>query len=206
MAFEISKTFAVHAPAAKVWEFLLDVERVARCLPGAAVTGKLDEKTWSGTMSVKLGPVSSSYKGKIIFEKIDAAARTAEIAATGADVRGKGGADLRLTSTLKELAPAETEVSTVSRVNISGILAQMGRGMVEDVAERMFQTFAQNMRAELEQVEQPQAVSQPVPPPVQPQPPAPLDVGALGAKVMVRRPEFWLVLAAAAAAVWWLLR
>ena len=197
MAFEIVKTFTVRAPAAKVWEFLLDVERVAKCLPGAAITGKLDEKTWSGTMSVKLGPVTSGYKGKIVFEKIDAAAHTAEIVATGADVKGKGGADMRLTSTVAEKAPLETEVRAASKVNITGILAQMGRGMVEDVADRMFQTFSQNMRAELEQA-QPSAE----PPPPQQQPQA-LDVGSLGAKVMVRRPEFWLVLAAAAAAVWW---
>src|SRR4051812_28653327 len=151
MAFEITKTFTVKAPAAAVWSFLTDPEMVAKCLPGAAITGKLDEKTWSGTMTVKLGPVTSSYKGKIVFEKIDAAAHTAEISASGADVKGKGGADMRLTSSVAEKAPSETEVRSASRVNISGILAQMGRGMVEDVADRMFQTFSQNMRAELEQ-------------------------------------------------------
>src|SRR2546421_11141887 len=127
MAFEISKTFVIHAPPAQVWEFLTDPQRVAKCLPGAAVTGKLDDKTWAGTMTVKVGPVQSSYKGKVTFEKLDAAARSAEIVATGQDVRGRGGADLRLISSLKEPAPGQTEVTTVSRVNITGILAQMGR-------------------------------------------------------------------------------
>src|SRR5438067_1827015 len=128
MAFEIAKTFTIKAPPAAVWEFLTDPERVAKCLPGAAITGKLDEKTWSGTMTVKVGPVQSSYKGKVVFEKLDAAARRAEIVAQGMDVRGKGGADLRLTSSVLEKAPGETEVTTVSRVNVTGILAQMGRG------------------------------------------------------------------------------
>src|SRR5215470_4650950 len=111
MAFEIAKTFVVKAPPAQVWDFLTDPQRVARCLPGTAITDKLDDKTWSGTMTVKVGPVSSSYKGKVSFERLDAASRSAEIVATGQDVRGKGGADLRLTSSLKEQGPGETEVT-----------------------------------------------------------------------------------------------
>src|SRR5512140_1534059 len=150
MAFEIVKTFVVRSSPEQVWAFLTDPEKVARCLPGAAITGKLDEKTWQGTINVKVGPVSSSYKGKVSFEKLDAAARTAEIVASGQDVRGKGGADLRLSSVLLEKAPGETEVTTTSRVNITGILAQMGRGMVQDVSDQMFQIFSQRMRAELE--------------------------------------------------------
>src|ERR671928_1176314 len=133
MAFEIVKTFVVRSPPDQVWSFLTDPEKVARCLPGAAITGKLDEKTWQGTMTVKVGPVQSSYKGKVRFEKLDAGARSAEIVAQGADVKGKGGADLRLTSTVAEKAPGESEVTTVSRVNVTGILAQLGRGMVQDV-------------------------------------------------------------------------
>ena len=79
MAFEIVKKFVVKAEPKAVWAFLIDPERVASCLPGAAITGKLDDKTWQGTMTVKVGPVQSSYKGKVVFEKLDAAARTAEI-------------------------------------------------------------------------------------------------------------------------------
>src|SRR5258708_3812350 len=150
MAFEIVKTFVVKAPAPAVWEFLVDPQRVARCLPGASIAEKLDEKTYSGAMTVKVGPVSSSYKGKVVFARLDPATRTAEIVATGTDVRGRGGADLRLTSSVKEIAPGETEVTAVSLVNITGILAQMGRGMIQDVSDQMFQVFSQRMRAELE--------------------------------------------------------
>jgi len=150
MAFEIVKTFTIKAHAPAVWEFLIDPQRVARCLPGASITGRLDEKTYSGAMTVKVGPVSSSYKGKVVFERLDAATRTAEIVATGTDVKGRGGADLRLTSTVKELAPGETQVTAVSLVNITGILAQMGRGMIQDVSDQLFQKFSQAMRRELE--------------------------------------------------------
>jgi len=194
MAFEITKTFSIKAPPAAVWEFLTDPERVAKCLPGAAITGKLDEKTWSGTMTVKVGPVQSSYKGKVVFEKLDAAARRAEIVAQGMDVRGKGGADLRLTSTLKQEGPGQTEVTTVSRVNITGILAQMGRGMIQDVSDQMFQVFSERMRAELESA---------APPPSPPKQEA-LDLGSIGARAAVRRPGFWIAAAIAVAVLLYL--
>ena len=150
MALEITKRFSVKAPVAEVWAFLLDPHRVARCLPGAAITGQLDEKTYTGTMVVKVGPVGASYRGQIVFESLDPVARRAEIVGTGQDVRGKGGADLRLTSTLREGANGTTEVTAVSLVNVSGILAQMGRGMIQDVSDQMFRIFSERMRGELE--------------------------------------------------------
>src|SRR5256712_6060478 len=155
MAFEIVKTFVVRSPTEQVWSFLTDPEKVARCLPGAAITGKIDEKTWQGTMTVKVGPVSSSYKGKAAFETLDAAARTAEILASGQDVRGRGGADLKLTSILATKGPSETEVTTTSRLNITGILAQRSRGTVQAVGDNIFQVFTQRVRAELEAAPQP---------------------------------------------------
>ncbi|HUJ28084.1 MAG TPA: SRPBCC family protein [Myxococcales bacterium] len=210
MAFEISKTFTIKAAPASVWAFLTDPARVAKCLPGAAITDKLDDKTWAGTMTVKVGPVQSSYKGKVTFEKLDASARSAEIVATGMDVRGKGGADLRLSSSLIEKGPAETEVTTLSRVNVTGILAQMGRGMIQDVSDQMFQIFSTNMRNELEAAAPPppqagpaQQVAPEKPPP--PEKPAALDVGSIGAKALARQPAFWIVVAVAAAVVVYLI-
>jgi len=150
MALEIVKTFEVNAAPDAVWSFLTDLPRVARCLPGAAIGDKLDEKTSSGTMTIKVGPVSSTYRGKVVFERLDPTARTAEIVATGQDVRGKGGADLKLTSSLKPLPGGKTEVTAVSLVNVTGMLAQMGRGMIQDVSDEMFHIFSERMRAELE--------------------------------------------------------
>ena len=200
MAFEITKTFVIDATPAAVWEFLIDPQRVARCLPGAAVTDRIDDKTWAGTMTVKVGPVSSSYKGKVVFEKLDAAARSAEIVASGFDVKGRGGADLRLTSTLLEKGPRATEVTTVSKVNITGILAQMGRGMVQDVGDQMFQVFSQRVRAELEAApaaaEAPAAAAKP----------EALDVGAMGARAAVRSPIFWVGIALIAGLLYLLFR
>lgn len=209
---EITKTFTVNAPPAAVWAFLTDPQRVARCLPGAAIGEKLDDKTYTGTMTVKVGPVQSSYKGKVIFERLDAASRTAEIRASGQDIRGKGGADLYLKSTLRELAPGQTEVTAASQVNITGLLAQMGRGMVQDVSDQIFQIFSERMRAELETpaasaAGAPSAASPPAPPAA----PA-LDVVALGGTAarraagrLVRRPAFWAVVAVVAVLLWYLL-
>ena len=162
MAFEIVKKFVVNAEPAAVWKFLIDPERVASCLPGAAITGKLDEKTYTGTMSMKVGPVSSSYKGKIVFDRLDEASMTAELSGVGQDVKGRGGADLKMKSEVRQNASGETEVTATSQVNITGILAQMGRGMIQDVSDQMFQIFSQRLRAQLETAPAPAA---PVPEP-----------------------------------------
>ncbi len=208
MGFDIVKTFVVRSAPEQVWSFLTDPEKVARCLPGAAITGKIDDHTWQGTMTVKVGPVSSSYKGKVAFEKLDTASRTAEIVAQGQDVRGRGGADLRLTSILNQKGPGETEVTTTSHVNITGILAQMGRGMVQDVGDQMFQIFSQRVRAELESAapaaqEAAPAAAAPAPAPAKPEA---LDVGAMGARAALRAPVFWVAVAGAAILVYLILR
>ena len=149
MALEITKTFTIDAPKADVWKFLTDPERVARCLPGAAITQKVDEKNYLGTITVKVGPVSASYKGKVRFETVDEASGTAEIVASGQDVKGKGGAEMRLKSLVVERSPGQTEVTSTSVVNITGILAQLARGMILVLSDQIFQKFTEAMRKEI---------------------------------------------------------
>ncbi|HSU81702.1 MAG TPA: SRPBCC family protein, partial [Thermoanaerobaculia bacterium] len=120
---EISKSFVVKAPKAAVWDFLTDPYQVAKCLPGAAITEKVDDQTYTGTMTVKVGPVTASYRGKMKFERLEEAAGTAEIAASGQETRGKGGADMRMKSSVVGKGPEETEVTVVSDVNVMGVLA-----------------------------------------------------------------------------------
>jgi carbon monoxide dehydrogenase subunit G len=146
----IEKSFTVHSAAPNVWAFLTDPHRVARALPGAAIQEQIDAQTYAGTVTVKVGPVATSYKGKMRFERLDQAAGVAEIVASGQDVKGKGGAEMRMTSNLMARGPRDTEVTVVSEVNITGILAQMGRGMIEQVSDQMFQIFTDAVRAELE--------------------------------------------------------
>jgi len=150
MGMQIEKSFVVKAPAGAVWDFLTDPYKVASCLPGAAITEKVDEQAYTGTMTVKVGPVTASYRGKMRFERLDAAAGEADIAASGQETRGKGGADMRMKSRVVERAPGETEVTVVSDVNVMGILAQFGRGMIQDVSDQLFQKFTDAMRRQLE--------------------------------------------------------
>lgn len=208
MALQIEKTFIVNAAPTAVWGFLTDPRRVARCMPGAAITEQVDERTYAGTITVKVGPVSASYKGKLHFERLDAETGSAEIVASGQEVRGKGGADMRLTSRLSERAPGETEVTASSQVNVTGILAQFGRGMIQDVSDQMFRQFTEAMRAELEA--QPASKSEGAAAIATAQVP-PMDVLSLGASAAsraagraVRRPGFWLAAIGLGLLIYWL--
>jgi hypothetical protein len=210
MGMEIAKSFVVQAPAADVWAFLTDPYRVARCLPGAAITETLDAESYAGTITVKVGPVTASYRGRMRFERLDAAAGEAELTASGQETRGKGGADMRMKSRIVSRSPAETEVTVVSDVNVVGVLAQFGRGMIQDVSDQLFQKFTEGMRRELAAAAPAVEASAPAPAPSLPTPAvtampatdpipaprplpppsepavAPLDVGSLGAVAVQR--------------------
>jgi len=219
MSIQIEKSFTLQAPARTVWEFLTDPYKVASCLPGAAITGKLDEQSYGGTITVKVGPVTASYRGKMRFERLDEAAGEAEIVASGQETRGKGGADMRMKSRVVERAPGETEVSVVSDVNVVGVLAQLGRGMIQDVSDQMFQKFTEAMRRQLETPAPAAPAEAPAVPAATPPPPPPsdiepvLDVGALGAEAagraagrILRQPGFWIAVVVVALLLFWLLQ
>jgi uncharacterized protein len=222
MALEISKSFVVRASPEAAWNFLTDPSRVARCLPGAQITDKVDDRTYTGTITVKVGPVAASYKGTMKFEQLDAAARTAAIAASGQDVRGKGGADMRMTSRLVERAPGETEVQITSQVNVMGILAQFGRGMIQDVSDQMFDKFVAAARAELETAEadpRPEArgptldARGPTPEARGPRSEAPIEVLSFGSAVAgraagraVKRPIVWVGIGVVVLIIFWIWR
>ena len=261
MGLRFENAFTVKARPEKVWAYLTDPYRVAPALPGAAITEKTGEGTWNGTITVKVGPVAAKYKGTVRFESMDEAARTATIVARGQDLSGRGGADLKMESRLSETTPGETEVAMVSDVNVTGIMAQFGRGLVQDVSNQMFQKFTEAVRAELERpdeapAEAPPAAAPPVagapvsapaptstapapsapgapsvapttvsgstltasPSPSVPSAPAralapPIEVFSFGGQIlaraagrMMRRPLFWIVVAAAAALIYRLSR
>ena len=145
---KLEQSCEVAAPADKVWQALIDVERVAPCLPGAAVTGKADD-TYDGTFSVKIGPTTASYAGKLKLEQVDEAARNATIRADGTDRRGQGGARATITSRLHDEGGG-TRVEVVTDYQITGRLARFGRGgMIEDIAERLLKEFAQRLQESL---------------------------------------------------------
>ena len=178
MGMRIEKSFVVQAPAAAVWDFLTDPRRVASCLPGAAITDQLDAQSYGGTITVKVGPVTASYRGKMKFDRLDAAAGEAEISASGQETRGKGAADMRMSSRVIARDAATTEVVIVSDVNVVGVLAQFGKGMIEDVSDQMFGKFSAAMRRQLETAA-PAPVAATVSPTASESPPAPATAANL---------------------------
>ena len=99
---KLEQTFEVQAPLAQVWAALNDLERVAPCLPGAAITGHDEDGTYHGTFTVKLGPMTAAYNGTIKIEDVDEAAHRATLKARGTDKRGQGGANATIVNTLSE--------------------------------------------------------------------------------------------------------
>ena len=139
---KLEQSFEVNAPIEQVWTALIDVEKVAPCLPGAAITGHDDDGTYHGEFQVKLGPTTASYRGTIRIESSDAESRTATLAARGSDKRGNGGASATIVNTLHEV-DGGTRVEAVTDFTITGRLASFGRGgMIKDISNRLLRDFA----------------------------------------------------------------
>jgi carbon monoxide dehydrogenase subunit G len=144
----LQQSFEVDAPLESVWEALVDIERVAPCLPGAAVSGRNDDGSYNGSFSVKIGPTSASYTGKLAMTELDQAAHRASMHAQGSDRRGQGGAEATIVSTLQELPGGRTRVEVDTDYRITGRLARFGRGgMIEDIANKLLRQFADSLQA-----------------------------------------------------------
>ena len=153
MALRIEKTVQVNEPIEKVWSFLTDPRKVATCVPGAKITEQVDEKTYKGTISVKLGPAVSEYSGELQILRIDPENREIELLGKGQDVRGRGSASMKLTGKLRVVEGGKTEMTSVSEVNLVGLVAQMGARVITEVSNVMFGQFTKNLQARLQQPE-----------------------------------------------------
>jgi len=139
---KLEQSFEVAAPIDTVWAALTDLERVAPCLPGAAITEHDEDGTYHGTFQVKLGPTTAAYRGTIKIESADEGAHTATLKARGTDKRGQGGASATIVNTLSE-HDGGTKVEAVTDFTITGRLARFGRGgMMEDISNRLMRDFA----------------------------------------------------------------
>ena len=148
---QIDSEFTVAAPIDQVWAYLLDVERVAPCMPGAELTEVVDDHTWKGKTSIKVGPVALSFAGTVVLQERDDAAHRVVLKARGMEQRGKGAASASVVSRLEEVASG-TKVMLQADLTISGAVAQYGRGMIQDISQRLTAEFAacleQNITAE----------------------------------------------------------
>jgi carbon monoxide dehydrogenase subunit G len=152
---KLEQAFEVQAPIEQVWEALIDLERVAPCLPGATITGHDDDGTYHGEFKVKLGPTTAAYSGTVKIEGADATTHTATMRANGTDKRGQGGAHATIVNTLTAEGDV-TRVQAVTDFTITGRLARFGRGgMIEDISNRLMRDFSACLQSRI--------VSEPVP-------------------------------------------
>jgi len=141
---KLENEFTVDAPVDKAWNVMLDLERVTPCLPGAELTEQTGEGEHKGKMSVKLGPVTQEYEGKVWFEETDESQHRAVLRADGQDARGQGTASATITSTLQEENGGDsTRVRVETDMQITGRAAQFGQGVQQDVAEKIMGQFAE---------------------------------------------------------------
>ena len=140
---KLENEFTVPAPIDHAWAVLLDIERVAPCLPGAAME---DETT--GTMTIKIGPITTKYKGTVEVEEADAEAHRAVLRAQARDSRGQGTAAATITSTMEEVEDG-TRVRVETDMRVTGPAAQFGRGVMADVSAKLMGRFADCLAQEM---------------------------------------------------------
>jgi carbon monoxide dehydrogenase subunit G len=145
---KINNEFTVSVPVEEAWNTMLDLERVAPCLPGAAIQEDKGDGEYEGTMKVKIGPITANYKGTVKVEEADEENRRAVMKATGRDARGQGTASATIVSTLQEEGD-DTKVSVETDMKLTGRAAQFGRGIAQDVATKMLGQFADCLEREI---------------------------------------------------------
>jgi uncharacterized protein len=155
MAIELDNSFTVPVPPEQAWDVLLDVERIAPCMPGASVTSVEGDEI-AGQVKVKLGPLSLSYKGTAKFTEKDPATHTIAIEATGKETRGAGTASATVHASLKpDDAEGQTTVSIHTSLNVTGRPAQFGRSLLPEVSGKLIDQFAANLAALIDSTNRP---------------------------------------------------
>ncbi len=151
---KIDYEFTVGVPVDQAWSRMLDLEKVAPCLPGAALQEEGKDGEYAGTMRVEIGPIAVSYKGTVKFEETDETDHRAVLQATGREARGQGTASATIVSTLREEDDG-TRVNVETDLMLTGRVAQFGRGFAQDVAKRMLDQFATCLEQEISGASEP---------------------------------------------------
>ena len=173
LAIEITEKMQVDVPLATAWAFISDARRVAACMPGAEIVEEIDARTFVGKAKVKLGAITTAYKGQVVFANIDPATHTMRIEGEGRETGG-GTARGSLDVNLSETAAGGTELSFDVKVDLTGKVMQMGRGMIKGVSGQLFKQFSANAKTQMSA----EATTDPVTTPV-PEADEALAVGAL---------------------------
>jgi uncharacterized protein len=147
---EFDNSFEVPLPVGDAWALLMDIRRIAPCMPGAALTDVVDEHTYKGRIAVRIGPVALTFAGTVKFEEIDQANRRARVTAQGTDSKGRGAANAAASFRL-EPTGGGTKVLVHTDLTLSGAVAQYGRGVgiIQLTAAQIITQFANNLKAKL---------------------------------------------------------
>jgi carbon monoxide dehydrogenase subunit G len=149
---EFDNAFEVPLPPAQAWKVLLDIERIAPCMPGAELTEVLGENRYKGKINVRLGPVALTFAGLVKFDEIDEGNRTARVSAQGTDAKGRGGANAVSVFRL-EPAGNGSKVLVHTNLSLSGAVAQYGRGVgiIQATAAQLMNQFAAGLKEKFAQ-------------------------------------------------------
>jgi carbon monoxide dehydrogenase subunit G len=145
----IESSFEVPADRRAAWELLMDVPRVVPCMPGATLLEEVDDSSWKASMSVKLGPIALTFATDVRREVADEEAGRVLLSANARETKGRGSAQATIESTLTEVEGG-TRVDVATDLNLSGKVAQYGRGIVQDVTSQLVDRFAACLRTQLE--------------------------------------------------------
>ncbi len=148
MSMELDNSFTVPVPPEVAWDVLLDVARIAPCMPGATVD-EVDGDVVTGRIKIKVGPVQLTYRGTAKFQDRDAAAHTVLVEASGKEIRGAGTAAATIKASLAPADGGATQVSMHTTMNVTGRPAQFGRGVMVEVGGKLVDKFAENLAVQL---------------------------------------------------------
>lgn len=146
---KLQNDFVVDAPLDDTWATLLDIQRVAQCLPGASLESDGGDGIYRGSMQVKLGPMTLAYKGTARMAEVQEDAHSATIEVKAKELKGQGTASARIRNKLEPQPGGATQVTVETDLNITGRPAQFGRGIMEDVAAKMLGDFAKRLEGEV---------------------------------------------------------
>jgi hypothetical protein len=149
MSIQIEETFRIAVSVETVWQFLLDPHRVVTCMPGAELEQVVDERTFDGAVKIKLGAITTRYRGRVQLTEVDAQAHRVRMLAEGRETGG-GTANGTLTSQLCALPDGQTEVIASAELDLTGRVMQVGRGMIQGVSRQLFGQFVARTRQALE--------------------------------------------------------
>lgn len=149
MAEQLTNEFTVNRPVDEAWPIITDIERIAPCLPGAELQ-EIEGDTFRGVVKVKLGAISTQFKGEAHFTERDDAGHRAVISAAGRDTGGRGNASAEITAQAESLSPTSARVVVTTDLHITGKIAQFGRGIMGDVSAKLMDQFAANLNEMLD--------------------------------------------------------